>query len=223
MLCISSNQLTSSGVKEGPRGQGSCANHCSSLDDPELVSRSPSVTDRPTDPPAQRRHSIVRTSQQCPSPPEGRSGFGRMDIIRQSLRDQGFSNEAARLICASWSSGTNKQYNSAWRKLCCWCNKRQIDILQAPLDQVANFLSESFAAGKSYSTINTYRSALSSTLYPFNNPAVGTHSLIVRLVKEVYSERPPAPRYSTTWDVTKVTDYWKHCFRWINLISRLWH
>lgn len=31
----------------------------------------------------------------------------------------------------------------------------------------------------------------------------------MRLVKGVYNERPPAPRYSTTWDVTKVTDYLK--------------
>ena len=128
------------------------------------------------------------------------------------LETEVFSNEEARLICASWSSGTDKQYNSAWKKWCCWCNKRQIDMLQAPIDQMANFLSESFAAGKSYSTINTYRSALSLTLYPFNNSAVGTHPLIVRLVKGVYNERPPAPRYSTTWDVTKVTDYLKTLF-----------
>ena len=34
----------------------------------------------------------------------------------------------------------------------------------------------------------------------------------MRLVKGVYNERPPAPRYSTTWDVTKVTDYLKTLF-----------
>ena len=72
---------------------------------------------------------------------------------------------------------------------------------------MANFLSESFVVGKSYITINTYRFALTSTLYPFNYFAIGTHPLIVRLVKGVYNERPPAPRYSTTRDVTKITDY----------------
>lgn len=87
------------------------------------------------------------------------------------------------------------------------CNKRKIDILQAPKDQLANFLSESFVAGKSYITINTYRSALSLTLYPLINFAIGTHPLIVRLVRGVCNERPPAPRYSTTWDATKITDY----------------
>lgn len=87
------------------------------------------------------------------------------------------------------------------------CNKRKIDILQAPKDRVANFLSESFVACKSYTTINTYRSALSSTVYPFNNFAIGTHPPIVRLVNGVYNERIPALRYSTTWDATKITDY----------------
>ena len=60
---------------------------------------------------------------------------------------------------------------------------KEIDLLQASVDEVVNLLSQSFAEGKSYSTVNTYRSALSSTLYPVNNVAVGSHSLVVRLLK----------------------------------------
>ena len=74
------------------------------------------------------------------------------------------SDDAITIISASWSSGTDKQYNSAWKKWCGWCEERKIHLLQASVDEVVNFLSQSFAEGKSYSTVNTYRSALSSTL-----------------------------------------------------------
>ena len=103
-----------------------------------------------------------------------------MDVIRRSLADRGLSDDAITIISASWSSGTDKQYNSARKKWCGWCEQWKIDLLQASVDEVANFLSKSFAEGKSYSTINTYRSALSSTLYPVSNVAVGSHPLVVR-------------------------------------------
>lgn len=80
------------------------------------------------------------------------------------------------------------------------------------MNEVANFLSECFAEGKSYSTINTYRSALSSSLYPITNTTIGSHPLITRLLKGIYHLRPPVPRYSNTWDVTKVTSYLKTLF-----------
>ena len=108
--------------------------------------------------------------------------------------------------------GTEEQYNSAWRKWCGWCKQRKIDLLQASVDEVVNFLSQSFAEGKSYSTVNTYRSALSSTLYPVNNVALGSHPLVVRLLKGIYHLRTPLPRYSSTWDVAKVTSYLRTLF-----------
>ena len=60
---------------------------------------------------------------------------------------------------------------------------------------------------QSYSTINSYRSASSSSLYPINNTIIGSHPLIFRLLKGMYNVRTLIPRYSTTWDVTKVTTY----------------
>ena len=112
-----------------------------------------------------------------------------MGVIRRSLAVRGLSDHAITIISASWSSGTVKQYKSAWKKWCGWCEQRKIDLLQASVDEVVNFLSQSFAEGKSYSTVNTYQSALSSTLYPVNNVAVGSHPLVVRLLKGIYTGR----------------------------------
>lgn len=73
------------------------------------------------------------------------------------------------------------------------------------------FLTDCYHGGKGYSTINTYRSALSTTLCSMNDDrdSLGSHPLIARLLKGVYVLRPPTPRYSSTWDVSKVTDYLK--------------
>lgn len=140
-----------------------------------------------------------------------------MDIIRQSLSAKGFSDEAIRIINASWSTGTDKQYNTVWKRWCGWCKERQTDIIQASINDVVNFLADCFADGRSYSTINTYRSALSSTLCNINNVAVGSHPLVTRLLKGVYNLRTPSPRYFSTWDVTKVTGYLKTLFPLVQL------
>ena len=36
---------------------------------------------------------------------------------------------------------------------------------------------------------------------------VGSHPMVSRLLKGVFHKRPPQPRYSTTWDVAKVTNH----------------
>ena len=89
-----------------------CYSLLSSVDEPELISRSPSVVDRQTDSTAQERKSPVPTSQRCPPTFERQTGSGCIDVIWKSLRDRDISDEATQLIAASWSSGTDKQYNS---------------------------------------------------------------------------------------------------------------
>ena len=37
--------------------------------------------------------------------------------------------------------------------------------------------------------------------------SVGQHPIITRLMKGVFNKRPPLPRYTYTWDVSKVTSY----------------
>ena len=182
------------------------------MDNSKLASPAPSVGSRATNPTASEGQSSYIAAQPGTSPLEGQLTPSRMDIIRESLADRGLSDDAITIISASWSSGTDKQYNSAWKKWCGWCEQRKIDLLQVSVDEVVNFLSQSFAEGKSYSTVNTYRSALSSTLYSVNNVAVGSHPLVVRLLKGIYHLRTPLPRYSSTWDVAKVTSYLRTLF-----------
>ena len=104
-----------------------------------------------------------RTSHEqstLPSEQANSSSYGKeaspclLNLISERLRGRGVSEQAAQLVCSSWSKGTKKQYRRAWQKWCSWCSKEQIDPLQATPPQVANFLSVEFGANKSYSTLN---------------------------------------------------------------------
>ena len=88
-----------------------------------------------------------------------------------------------------------------------WCRERNVDSLQAHVSQVLNFLADYFGEGLSSSTLNSYRSALSSTLCPRDGTTVGCDPLVSRLLKGIYNLRPPLPRYSSTWDVSVLTQY----------------
>ena len=58
-----------------------------------------------------------------------------------------------------------------------------------------------------YQTVNVLRSAISSTHQWVDGKPIGQHPLVIRLLKGISNERPPKSRYTTTWDVSKVTSY----------------
>ena len=113
----------------------------------------------------------------------------------------------------SWRPGTEKQYSAALKCFCCWCDRRQRNPLQADLETVCDFLTEQFEDfNKSCSTINSYRSALSSVLLPIDGYSVGEHPIIARLLKGMFHVRPPEPRYSFTWDVNVLLTFLESWF-----------
>ena len=70
-----------------------------------------------------------------------------------------------------------------------------------------NFLAHLFEQGYQYRSLNSYRSAISSVHEKVDGYEVGQHPLVTRLIKGAFHERPPQPRYSETWDVSKVTSF----------------
>ena len=61
--------------------------------------------------------------------------------------------------------------------------------------------------GKQYRKINTLCSAISMTHNEVDGVRVGQHLMVSRFLKGVFNNRPPAPRYSSTWDVNIVQNY----------------
>ena len=131
----------------------------------------------------------------------------RMAYLRKRYRGQRLSEEATDLMLKSWRAKTNKSYDSLFTKWECWCSEQGSDPISSHVTEVANFLAYLFKGGYQYSSINSYRSAISSVHDRIDGTTVGQHPLITRLIKGVFHSRPPLPRYTHTRDVQTVLDF----------------
>ena len=69
---------------------------------------------------------------------------------------------------------------------------------------VLDFLAQLFEKKSEYSTINTYRSALSAYHDKVDNQPVGKHPKVCNLMTGVFNRNPPKPRYVFIWDIEQV-------------------
>ena len=114
------------------------------------------------------------------------------------------SDLAKELVQASWRSSTEGQYGSCWNRWLRYCRGGGVPEYSPSLVQVMNYLALLFSEGLQYRTVNTHRSALSSTLKPIDGHKVGQHPIICRLMKGVFNKRPPIQNMVGSWSVDKV-------------------
>ena len=145
------------------------------------------------------------TGEETP-PPSSTAADGMQDIGARYQR-QGFSQQAADLILASWRPATQAAYNCYIAKWKSYALRNKVAVNSPSTIEVANFLAELFQCGASHSAVNSARSALSAYLPLRDGFSVGSHPDICRLVKGVFEERLSMPKYSSTWDVKTVLDY----------------
>lgn len=104
---------------------------------------------------------------------------------------------------ASLAPSTLKQYD---RPIFLWwefCQISNTSIFTPPRRCFLEFLMKHLDKLGSYSSLNTYRSAVSL----ISNNNVGQDPLIKRFFKGVFSQKPPKPKYNETWDPSKVLDH----------------
>ena len=122
-------------------------------------------------------------------------------IYRERYQVQELSEEATSLMLKSWRTKTNRSYDSLFGKWHRWCSSRGSDPFSGPVKEVVNFLAQ---GGYQYRSLNSYRSAISSVHETVDGYAVGQHPLVTRLMRGIFNDRPPVPRYSSTWNVQEV-------------------
>ena len=189
-----------SGTSKDAEGQS--GPHSTCLEIPGVV---PSTLESPC------RLPMPTTSQQVDNPSTAhcsstnlgpRGTAGRMAYIRRSCEERQLSSEATDLLMASWRSKSQKSYNSLFLKWERWCSERSRDPIQGPVTDVINFLAELYEAGYSYRSLNSYRSAISSVHEKVDGHLVGQHPMVSRVLKGAFNNRPPQPRYTSTWMVS---------------------
>ena len=116
---------------------------------------------------------------------------------------------AANHISNSRRSGTTANHQSAWKKWVSWRSERQNDPVTYSINFVLNFLGNLFENKCEYSTINSYRSAISAYYNLVEGKPVGQHISVCNLMTGVFNKNRPRPKYTFIWDVEKVLKYIK--------------
>ena len=142
-------------------------------------------------------HSSTRPVEESqgrklPPDPTRVTESSRRVSLRRSLTEEGISEEASKLIMSSWRGNTE----AGWKRWERWCVERGYEPVRSSLSAILEFLTTEFLQGKQYRTINTYRSAISMTHGPIDGVVVRKYPLVCRLLKAVYNQRPPQPRYT---------------------------
>ncbi|XP_046737105.1 uncharacterized protein LOC124405884 [Diprion similis] len=128
---------------------------------------------------------------------------GSDQIIRKAFLLQDVPRSAPDTTMASLSQATLKQYErpvSLWWK---FCQHTQVSVFSPPRRSVLEFLTICATNLGSYSSLNTYRSAIS--LITMTN--VGQDQFVKRFMKGFATQKPPRPKYNETWDPSKVLDH----------------
>ena len=186
---------------EHPRAHSDCP--C--LESSSLVSSAPAEVGQSTS----TYSCIIRGDTACvsESPSRCNTTTGRVGHIRERCQRSHLSGTATDLVLSSWRDKSSKSYDSCFRKWAGWCSERNRDPICGPISDVANFLAQLYQDGYQYRSLNSYRSAISTTHDHIDGHPVGQHPIITRLMRGAFNKRPPQPRYSITWDVCKVTLY----------------
>ena len=129
-------------------------------------------------------HVTKPTGEETPPP----SSTAAMQDIGARYQRQGFSQQAADLILASWRPATQAAYNCYIAKWKRYALRNKVAVNSPSTMEVANFLAELFRCGASHCAVNSARSALSAYL-------------------PLREERPSMSKYSSTWDVKTALDY----------------
>ena len=187
---------------EGPTGSGDPGGP--SMEGPTLVSS-------PTGNALQLSSAASSTAEPVPANLQCRSDgpstpTSRLACLRQKFGSGNLSEAAKELLLKSWRTKTSRAYDSHFRKWLGWCAERNVDPISGPISDVANFLADLHGKGYQTSSLNAYRSAISSVHDKVDDMDVGKHPLVCRVLKGAFHARPPLPRYSATWDVQVVLD-----------------
>ena len=113
--------------------------------------------------------------------------------------------EAIDILIASLAPATAKQYESALHRWGQFCNQNYFEFYAPSRKSLLSFLTVSFKEGASYSTLNTYRSAVSL----ISQDKLGEDVLVSRFLKGAYRLKPSKPKYPVTWDVSVVLKHLK--------------
>ena len=135
------------------------------------------------------------------------SSSPRLAVLREGLRQKGFSEGASSHISKSVRQSTGIVYEAKWAILCNWCSGRDIDPVRVTVQQLAVFLVYLFEIKQLVpSTIKGYRSAIGMTISLLGGSEFWQNEYISLLVRSFSLERPKQNKLVPQWNLGLVLD-----------------
>jgi site-specific recombinase XerD len=125
----------------------------------------------------------------------------RLPPVAKELRGRGYSRQAIDLITRGVRKSTAKHYLSSWKKWELFAKKKKFSATNPPTASLINYLVKLFRAGRSPSTVNLHRSAI-STISNMVNPEIkpGDNPVVSRMMKGMWEIKPQKAKYKEFWD-----------------------
>ena len=76
-----------------------------------------------------------------------------------------------------------------------WCDKKQVDAFRRDVIKILDYLTFIFEKGYEYRTIGCHRSAICAFHDHVDGKPVGQHPEVCALVRGIFNNRSPQPRY----------------------------
>ena len=140
-------------------------------------------------------------------PQSGDVQLSRLDVVRDSLTQRGFSEAAAQRIAIPQKGSTRTVYDGKWAEFCRWCSGQQKDPIRATVPVVADFLIHLFdrTPPLAVSTIRGYRSAIARTIP--DGFRITESKEISNLFRSLGVDRPVTRTFYPKWSLKIVLNY----------------
>lgn len=156
-----------SGASESKSGLVSNARKNPSIARPTMIFRaSKNVCRKPTTSTSTER-STERSCRKVDLPRDAEfSATSGLDNLKKNLLAEGISTRAPNLITNNRRIPAINHYESTWKKWYVVCSEREISPTRSDINEILDFLAESFENWLKYRTIRTHRSSISVFLDP---------------------------------------------------------
>ncbi len=204
-LCFPAFQHHLTSTAEGGEGEQSSDPGGPGLADQALV---PAADDA-----SERQHQPTQEVPEDASGPGASSQAGgqtsatSLQTVLNKFELNGLSQEVSEFLLKGWRESTRNQYDCSLKKWVVFCEGKNISVFDPKIGDVLDFLLQNFKGHNySYSTLNSIRSALSTSINVDGKP-VGQHPLVMRFMRACYNDKPALPKNSVTWDADIVLSY----------------
>ena len=171
-----------------------------------LVRQTVGTTSRLAFGPATEGRSAVPTSQPPETSVTPSSVSTRLEAVKRSLKERGFSQAAADQIARGRRQSSRAVYDSKWKIFSGWCAGQSVDPFRVTVPQLADFFVFLFQVKNlNPRTIKGYRSAISSTISACGSRTEFSDSQeLSSLIRSFQLERPPQRKVAPQWNLSLV-------------------